>query len=769
MFNVLLCLTTKHDWRLVLVAAVICMLATSATFFLYSRLPASTARKRWAWLTLIGFVAGSGIWTTHFVAMLAFQTGLPSAFALTGTFGSLAVAILCTTMGFGVSSAKSPFIRQELMIIAGGLAVGLGITLMHYVGMSGYRTTGEIIWSRGFVAASVVLGALFASAALYVARPGSRFAHQAVGAGLLTLGIVGMHFTGMTAVTIFPDPNITVAASSISKTMMGSLAVMVTMFILFAAVGGVLLDSIGRRSLRSLRAAFDAMSDGLAFFDRADRLMAWNEQYASLCTPWGVTLEVGMPNADLLKALAARGAFPEAIGREAEWLAERRLRRENAGGGAEQLTADGKWIRISDRPTADGGIVTVYVDITDLKSAEVDMAQARDEAEAANRAKSEFLANMSHEIRTPLNGVLGMAQVIAMDELSPLQRERLGVVRSSGESLLSLLNDVLDLSKIEAGKLTIECIDFDLAQEIQAVLAQNRALAANKGLAIEAVIDGAEGLYQGDPYRIRQIIQNLVSNAIKFTDSGSISVTASADAEGLKIKVLDTGMGIPPDKIDTIFQKFRQVDESTTRRFGGTGLGLSICRELAQAMGGDVSVQSREGEGSIFTLALPLRLSARNPANMAASGPAYRQPELGLRVLAAEDNPTNQLVLKALLATAGITPTIVFDGAAAVTAWRNGDWDVILMDVHMPVMDGLTAVKEIRRAEAQSGAAPTRIVALTADAMDHRVREYLDAGMDDYLAKPISIERLFAVLSDVQAAAELAVASAEATLAVDVA
>jgi len=236
---------------------------------------------------------------------------------------------------------------------------------------------------------------------------------------------------------------------------------------------------------------------------------------------------------------------------------------------------------------------------------------------------------------------------------------------------------------------------------------------------------------------------------------------ASAGAEGLVIEVRDTGMGIPASKVGALFQKFSQADESTTRRFGGTGLGLSICRELAQAMGGDVSVQSRDGEGSTFTVALPLRRSAQAPANTGASDAPYRPPTLALRVLAAEDNLTNQLVLKTLLETAGITPTIVGNGAEAIAAWRDGDWDVILMDVQMPVMDGLAAVKEIREAEAQSGAAPTRIVALTANAMDHHVREYLDAGMDDYLAKPIVIERLFAILADAQPTLDDALGQAE--------
>ncbi len=382
------------------------------------------------------------------------------------------------------------------------------------------------------------------------------------------------------------------------------------------------------------------------------------------------------------------------------------------------------------------------------------LVAALEEAKSASVAKSTFLATISHEIRTPLNGVLGMAQVIAMDDLSPVQRERLAVVRSSGESLLSLLNDVLDISKIEAGKLALETIEFDLVKVIQTVAGQNQGLAATKGLVIETFTDGVEGFYAGDPNRIRQVVQNLVSNALKFTDDGSIAILASASSDGVKIALRDTGMGIPADKIGALFQKFRQVDESTTRRFGGTGLGLSICRELAQAMGGDVAVESRAGEGSTFTLSLPLRRLANTSVDPAPIEEPYRPPELQLRVLAAEDNPTNQLVLKTLLGAAGITPTMVSNGADAIAAWRAGEWDVVLMDVQMPVMDGITAVKAIRQEEAKTGAAPTRVVALTANAMDHHVQEYLQAGMDDYLAKPISLEKLFALLADIQSSAQ---------------
>ncbi len=367
---------------------------------------------------------------------------------------------------------------------------------------------------------------------------------------------------------------------------------------------------------------------------------------------------------------------------------------------------------------------------------------SRQDAEAANQAKSTFLATISHEIRTPLNGVLGMAQVIAMDELSDAQRERVSIVRQSGEALLAILNDVLDFSKIEAGKLTLEEIELDLADLISASARSYENLSLAKGLALNFELSGIEGTYLGDPTRIRQIIYNLISNAVKFTQQGSIGIAATYQDEALRLSVKDTGMGIPREKLETLFAKFTQVDASTTRKFGGTGLGLSICRELTELMGGSLTVESVEGEGSTFFLQLPLpRVSATACETADSAPPAELSSDL--RVLAAEDNPTNQMVLKTLLRFAGIDVAIVDNGKDAVEAWASQDWDVILMDVQMPVMDGPTATREIRRRERSEHRRRTPIVALTANTMSHQTAQYIECGMDDHVAKPIDAEALF--------------------------
>jgi signal transduction histidine kinase len=411
---------------------------------------------------------------------------------------------------------------------------------------------------------------------------------------------------------------------------------------------------------------------------------------------------------------------------------------------------------------ADGSpqrLVGAIQDITARKQAERALMEAKEEAEAANRAKSTFLATMSHEIRTPLNGVLGMAQAMSGDSLSGTQAERLDVIRQSGETLLAILNDVLDLSKIEAGKLELEETEFEVQELARGAYSAFTAIANKKGLSFAFKIDpSAHGIYRGDSTRVRQILYNLVSNAIKFTEHGTVAVQVGRDRAGLRFSVTDTGIGIGAEPLLRLFGKFEQADASTTRRFGGTGLGLAISKEFAQLMGGAIVARSTPGKGSTFEVTLPLvRVGdALSSAEAPRFAPAVETIEtvgaLGaierpLRVLAAEDNAVNQLVLKTLLHQIGIALTVVGDGQAAVEAWEVEAWDLILMDIQMPVVDGPSACRIIRDREAAQGRARTPIVALTANAMSHQVAEYFAVGMDGVVAKPIEVSKLIEAMN----------------------
>jgi len=395
-------------------------------------------------------------------------------------------------------------------------------------------------------------------------------------------------------------------------------------------------------------------------------------------------------------------------------------------------------------------LVTLGEDVTERRDAAMALKTALAEAENANRAKSEFLANMSHEIRTPLNGIVAGADMLARCDLDPRAQELVQIIASSGATLERLLSDILDLARIEAGRIAIEATAFQFGELVRTTAALAKLQADEKGVAVMVEVEPAvERAFQGDPYRIRQVLLNLLSNAVKFTERGSVTVIAEARGEAaVRVTVSDTGIGFRPEMKEQLFGRFHQADGSITRRFGGTGLGMTISRELTQLMGGTLDAEGREGEGASFWFDLPL-VPAESAETDEASA-STEAPDRLLRVLLADDHPTNRKVVELMLEDLAEVVSVE-NGAEALMALGTDIFDVVLMDMQMPVMDGLEATRRIRETEAAAGRASTPIVMLTANALPEHVAASHAAGADRHLEKPVTLAGLLEAMNDVLA------------------
>ncbi|WP_052026125.1 hybrid sensor histidine kinase/response regulator [Oceaniovalibus guishaninsula] len=643
--------------------------------------------------------------------------------------------------------------------------------------------------------------------------------------------------------------------------------------------GGMVTLGVNQTDILRIRAAAEMLPDGFIVFDRDDRVVMCNDNYLKMYPLIAPVVRPGARFEDILRHGIAQGQYDDAIGNEDAWLTQQIARHRDGNGHASEIRLnDGRWIRVLESETPDGGRVGLRMDITAAKRQQADLERARQAAEAASMAKSTFLANMSHELRTPLNGVLGMAEMVLETPLDDEQRVSVEMIRSSAGALLTILEDILDFSRIEAGRLRLRPVRFDLETAVHdtVLLLALQAQAKGIGVVVDYDIFLPTG-FIGDGDRLRQILVNLVGNAIKFTDDGHVIVRVTgregdvADTMEVTIAVEDTGIGIPAEKAEHIFGEFNQVEENQNRAYAGTGLGLAICRRLIDLMGGRIWVETDLPRGSCFGVSLtmavdpegdpvPAVLHRRGARVRVVGSPGivrdslvHRLEQLGarcfttatpsegmedavptvvfdaclpadaedrarwigelgegrlillrdgmrtgmdrddyatrfgavltaplrrqqlldlvesavipeaavpalpaaprdddgpLRVLAAEDNKTNQLVLTKMLQGQPIALTMVGDGAAAVASFAEAPPHLILMDISMPGMDGKTAATEIRRIEADGGLARTPIVAMTAHAMAGDAESILAAGIDQYMTKPLSKAALVACIAE---------------------
>ena len=506
------------------------------------------------------------------------------------------------------------------------------------------------------------------------------------------------------------------------------------------------LESVLRSSEERHRLLFEHAADAILIMNLEGKFISVNEQ---ACRQYGYDRE------KFLTLNVADLDTPE----QRAYISERMAALETSGRAAFETVyrdAEGRDIPVevkSVRIVIDGApsYMSICRDITERKKYERELEAARQAADAASHAKSEFLSNMSHEIRTPMNGIIGMAQLMEYTDLTDQQLQYLEAIKSSSNNLLRLINDILDLSKIEAGKIELEQHDFSLRATVEDVVNTQISLLYRKNLKLTTDVsaDVPDGLI-GDQLRLKQIILNFLSNAIKFTAAGGITVSAAlveqtGTAAVIRIGVTDSGIGISPEAVRKIFEPFSQADSSTTRQYGGTGLGLSICRQLAELMGGRIGVESTEGVGSTFYVVIPCLVKSIQPephdrrkSDTAVPGWAGGP----LRVLVADDEELNLRITTGILQKSGSTVCIARNGQEAVAAWKKERFDLVLMDIKMPVLDGIGAAAEIRREEGETGR-HTTVIALTANALREEKERILQRGFDGYVTKPVEFKLLF--------------------------
>ena len=752
----------SYDYRLVALSVLIAVLASYAALDLAGRVTLAHGRMRLAWLSGGATAMGFGIWSMHYVGMLAFRLPVTVEYDWPTVLVSLLAAIGASAIALYVVSRRTMGLVRAAV---GSVFMGGGIAVMHYIGMAAMRMPAMCQYSPWIVTSSVVVAIVISLVALWLAfrfrgETKSGGWRKALSAVVMGAAIPVMHYMGMAAASFTPstmDENFSHALSISALGMTG--IIVVTFMVLGLAIVTSLLDrrfaaqtlelQSSKRTEDKFKGLLESAPDAIIIANRQGEIVLVNSQAEKLfgfsrAELMGQKIETLMPE-------RFRGQHPR---QRTQFFAEHRKR---MGAGFELelygLRKDGEEfpveITLSPIETEEGTLISSAIrDVTDRKQFERDLRESKDAAEAASEAKSIFLKNMSHEIRTPLNGILGMTELVLDTQLSTEQRESLGLVRVSAESLLLILNDILDFSTIEAGKLEIESIPFALRESLDEIVKALSHRAHQKGLElIYHVQPDVPETVVGDPVRIRHVLTHLAGNAIKFTERGEVFISVEQDSREagiacLHYTVTDTGVGIPRQKHDKIFEAFSQADGSMARKFGGNGLGLTICSRLVTAMGGVIWVESQPGQGSSFHVTL--RLAVADPPSLRTATP--HPPELlkseqlrDMEALIVDDNFTSRRILIGMLTRWGMKPTAVESGHAALQALEAAKsaghpFVLILLDAQMPEMDGFTLVERIKK-DPEMRCATIMMLPSAGQVADRaRCREL---GVSNCIAKPI--------------------------------
>ena len=742
---------TGYDPTLVALSIAVAMLASYTALDLGGRVRGAATGVRWAWTAAASFAMGGGIWAMHFVGMLAFEMGMPAAYDPSITILSLLIAIAATGAAFAWVSREGAGSRDVLF---SGPLMGVGVAAMHYTGMAAMRVPGNLAYSLPVVAASVAIAVTAATAALWLTFRQNSVWQKLAAAGVMGLAVSGMHYTGMAAATFTAEDAGShaahVAAIGLGQQKLALSVAGATVLILFLAMLAGSLDQQRvqgrlRASEDRFRAAAEAVGDIIWTSDARGAIRepqpGWQEYTGQTETEVlgdGWAGAVHPDDVELTKA-AWREAFAENRG----YGFEHRVRRRD---GVYRLFS----VRAKPVRNADGSIrewVGVHEDVTERHAFEGALREARDAAEEHSRAKSRFLANMSHELRTPLSAVIGYAEMLEeeaeeLGQASLLQD--LGKIRTNAQHLLGLINDVLDLSKVEAEKMELYPEDIDVAAFATDAAGTVDALVRRKGNVLVLDVATEAGRAVTDVVKLRQCLFNLLSNAAKFTEGGTITlrVGRSRDegSDRLLFTVQDTGIGMSPEQVGRLFERFTQADETTTRRFGGTGLGLALSRAFAQLLGGDIAVASVEGEGTCFTLVVPATLP--EPVVDTALDEMVVGSAAGERglVLVIDDEASQRDLMSRFLTRQGFSVRTAAEGRTGLDLARTLAPRVILLDVMMPEVDGWTVLATLK-ADAATRDIPVVMISFVADAA-------LSAslGAADALPKPVDWARLEGIL-----------------------